>query len=460
MIQMKNIYSIIALFVCLIHQQTFSQNTSEFEMSLVAFSKVIKQNNVETITVKFDAIEKDINKTFTINFAIDDVLISSENIALKILKNESQNYQLIYDFSINPKAYQLKIWITDPLNSDISKALNSIDHHFFVARTTVPQLPLIEEFTSSTCSPCASFNSTFDPFLASINANENGGQVAAVKYQMNWPSPGNDPSYNSDGNGRKTSYLVSGIPKSFLNGVATSTFDQSVIDAASGQSAFEIVPYFYLSGDSVIATCDATSYTSMSGTLRLHLALTEDFYSYTGGSTTQNTFHYVQRKMLPNYVGTVLNNIHADTTYTTNRAYKVTYGNVTQNSYNIWGTSAGFTLVSWIQNTSTKEIYQAAFANTPSALNINKNIHQNAFEIYPNPANESFTVKLELSEKAEVAYSISDITGKIIQQAIVQQLPKGKHIIQTSTQDMLPGIYFCNIKANDASFVQRIVITK
>jgi hypothetical protein len=324
----------------------------------------------------------------------------------------------------------------------------------------VPQLPLIEEFTSSTCGPCASFNTTFDPFLSSIDANIPGGQAAAVKYQMNWPPPGDDPSFNSDGNSRRNSYGVNSIPLSYLNGVATSTFNQAVIDAASGQSPFNLTPYFYLSGDTIKATCTAESFTNMTEILRLYLALTEDFYTYTGGTTSQTTFKYVMRKMLPNYVGTVLTNINADTTFITNRNYKLTYGNVVPSSFNIWGTSAGFTLVTWIQNTSTKEVFQAAVANTPSAQFLNESSVTSGLQIYPNPAEEFFSLKLELSEPANVSYTLSDLSGKLVQQPVTQQLPAGKHLLQTSTAELRAGIYVCSVKANDQVYTQRVTVIK
>jgi len=457
---MKKYYAFLLPFVCLISFQTKAQNSSELQLSMVEFPKTIKQNSIAKIIVSISNAGKEVNKDMIVNYAIDEIKIGEQKVHLNIANLKSQVVEISNPFNISNTEHHLKVWLSDELNSDLSKSNNVLKTDFLVSRVTVPQLPLIEEFTSSTCGPCASFNITFDPFLASINANENNGQTAVVKYQMNWPPPGDDPSFNADGNGRKSSYSVNSIPKSYLNGVLTSTFNQSVIDAASGQTAFALTTYFYLSGDTVKATSNATSYTTMSGSLRLHLALTEDFYSYTGGTTSQNTFHFVARKMLPNYVGTVINNIHEDTTYTTNRSYKVTYGNVTQNSFNIWSTSAGFTLVSWIQNTSTKEIYQAAFANAPSALTIAENTTQNSLELFPNPANESFTIKLLLNKSSEVSYTLTDITGKIIQQPIVQELPAGKHLLQSSTATLLPGIYICKVVANDQIFTERIVIAK
>jgi len=448
---MKN-NCLILCILSLVSVNLFAQKDSDLEYKFVEFPKVIKQNTSATIKLLVTNLGTDLNKEFIANLIVDDKIIATKNVHINLLHQKSQEIIFTNRFNLPISEHSLKFCLDDKLNS--------IETEFFVARTTVPQLPLIEEFTSSTCGPCATFNNTFDPFLSSIDANKDGGQVAAVKYQMNWPGPGDDPSYNADGNGRKGSYNVSGIPKTYLNGVAASTFNQSVIDAASGESAFKLIPYFYLSGDTVKATSTVTPYITFSSTLRVHLALTEDFYTYSGGTTSQTAFRYVMRKMLPNYVGTVISSINEDTIYTINKNYKVNYGNVIQNSNNIWGTSAGLTLVSWLQNPSTKEIYQAAIATTPSALNLVENTNNIDFAVYPNPANESFTVKLELNEITEVSYNLFDITGKLIQQPIVQELPAGKHIIQTSTHSLLPGTYICKIKTNDREFSERIIINK
>jgi hypothetical protein len=457
---MKNLYPFLCLIICFTMANSMAQNSSNIQLNIAQFPKAIKQNSTAKIKLIVGTSGEEINKNVIVKYAIDENIIASQNVLLNIAESKTQEIEYTYEFNIPIKEHKLKIWMTDESNNDLNRSSNEVEVDFFVSRVTVPQLPLIEVFTSSTCGPCASFATTFDPFMSSISANQNGGQVAAVKYQMNWPSPGDDPSYNSDGNGRKTSYAVTGIPKSFLNGVATSTFNQTVIADASGQTAFTVVPYYYFSGDTLKATGTATSHTSMTSTLRLHLAITEDFYTYTDGTTSQTTFHYVERKMLPNYVGTILTNVHEDTTYTTKRNYKLNYGNVTPGSYNIWGTSAGITVVSWLQNTDTKEVYQSAITNTPSALGLQTQTAEGSMQVYPNPANESFTIKLELNESAEVSYFLNDISGRLIQDPIVQELPAGKHVLQTSTTNLLPGIYFCNIKANNKTFTERIVVTK
>jgi len=81
-----------------------------------------------------------------------------------------------------------------------------------VLTATADRVVLAEEFTSSTCGPCASFNPTYKDLLDDNDANTSTGRVTSVKYQMNWPSPGNDPAYNQEAADRRVAYGISGVP--------------------------------------------------------------------------------------------------------------------------------------------------------------------------------------------------------------------------------------------------------
>lgn len=52
------------------------------------------------------------------------------------------------------------------------------------------RLVLLEEFTSSTCGPCAAANPTIISRL-----QQNPDKFTAIFYHVGWPSPGNDPMY-------------------------------------------------------------------------------------------------------------------------------------------------------------------------------------------------------------------------------------------------------------------------
>lgn len=79
----------------------------------------------------------------------------------------------------------------------------------FISITAQQRIPLIEEFSSSTCPPCKTFNdSTFKPFLKNASL---AGKYTVVNYRMYWPGTG-DPYNTAEGNSRKTVYGVGFVP--------------------------------------------------------------------------------------------------------------------------------------------------------------------------------------------------------------------------------------------------------
>ena len=130
--------------------------------------------------------------------------------------------------------------------ADPNAANNVKTANFTGASQGVARSGLIEEFSSSTCAPCATFNATFDPLIVSNNSNVASSKFNVVKYQMNWPAPGTDPSYNAHGSARRTFYSVSGIPDHFTNGLTGGAGDQAEIDASKANPAVAAITGTYL----------------------------------------------------------------------------------------------------------------------------------------------------------------------------------------------------------------------
>ena len=107
-------------------------------------------------------------------------------------------------------ANDIKMWINnvngildeDQNNDTLTKTIEYIAY-------SVPQRPCFEEFTSSTCGPCASFNNSFVPW-----SQTHQDEIVLVKYQMNWPGNG-DPYYTAEGGTRRSYYGVSYVPDLF-----------------------------------------------------------------------------------------------------------------------------------------------------------------------------------------------------------------------------------------------------
>ncbi len=76
---------------------------------------------------------------------------------------------------------------------------------------------LFEEWTSSTCGPCATNNPTVDAFIAA-----NFAMIVPVKYHVGWPSPGTDPMYHfnpTQSYDRRYYYGVNAVPHVVVDGL-------------------------------------------------------------------------------------------------------------------------------------------------------------------------------------------------------------------------------------------------
>jgi tetratricopeptide (TPR) repeat protein len=66
----------------------------------------------------------------------------------------------------------------------------------------------------------------------------------------------------------------------------------------------------------------------------------------------------------------------------------------------------------------------------------------------PNPFTGSTTLSYQLSEDAIVNITICDYTGRLIKTFAVGQKTAGQHNLAFTSNNLAPGIYFCNISAN------------
>ena len=86
-------------------------------------------------------------------------------------------------------------------------------------------------------------------------------------------------------------------------------------------------------------------------------------------------------------------------------------------------------------------------------------LNENILKVYPNPAQNYFTVEYKLSETAGSAViEMLDITGKILKQF---KLYDKQNQILIETKDLLAGIYYIRLLTDGAtSNIQKISILK
>lgn len=388
---------------------------------------------------------------FTLNYTVDGGATVSAPIMASIAPGASYTYSHPTPWNATVGAHVISVWTSDPnggtdgntLNDQASVSVN-------VASQSVQRKVLIEEFTSSTCAPCASFNSTFDPLLTSLNTNVSGN-IAAVKYQMNWPSPGTDPSYNPDGVTRRQYYGVGGIPDVYLNGAAVQNSyanNATNLNNEAARPAFVTITLNATYGGNLLTVNGSvTPHATFPGTYKLHIAAVES-YNYQG-TTSQNQFKHAMRKMLPNGSGITLTALEDGVTQNFTQSFSFTQGGVAQGNYNLWGPLANVKVVAFVQNTATKEVLQAAFVSQLAVGIDEANALDRRLTLYPNPTDGQMSLSFDLPSATNVRFQVLNLMGQQVMSTTrgfgigeqrhsldLSALPNGSYLVSVTADGM------------------------
>lgn len=233
---------------------------------------------------------------------VDGTSYSSEFTGLAIDFGDSYmfSFEDLFDFPIG--AYELTVTILTVNGSQDENPDNDVKmKNVNVVSNTVAYRPLFEQFTSSTCGPCASLNSSFVPWCQA-----NAEDMTLVKYQMDWPGSG-DPYYTEEGGVRQAYYGVSYVPWVNLDGFLVAS-NVSIIDAAFQEALLRpgllsIAGTHSLDGSEITVTANVVPFANFEG-FKIHIVVFE--YITTGNVATngETEFHHVMMKMLPDAEGT------------------------------------------------------------------------------------------------------------------------------------------------------------
>jgi hypothetical protein len=377
-------------------------------------------------------------------------------------------YTFTHPTAWNPTAvgnYNLEAWAS---NLDGASDQNPANDKFLLALQVVPvteqRQVLVEEFTSSTCPPCASFNAVFTPLLAANSPNTATGKVNVVKYQMDWPAPGSDPNYNQDGETRRAYYSVNGVPNPFMDAVDGAS-TQAEIDALYQIPALvELEGAWNYTGTTATVTVIVKPKANLTGDNRLRIAVIEeeilvsDFpgYPVTNGETE---FSHVMRKMLPDADGISLGNLTMNNNTTHTETHTFTIGSVTQNSSNIWYSMNKLQVVAWVQDDVNNGVLQSASLPMGNiGLNEFTDI-ANTLRIYPNPAVTQATVLIDLKIDADVNITFTNAMGQQVMNTSFNMFA-GTQTESFDVSNLAAGIYMMTVEIDGVSTTKRVSISR
>lgn len=332
-----------------------------------------------------------------------------------------------------------------------------------VATQSRPRNALIEEFSSSTCGPCAGLNVTFDPLMNTNNPNT-GGQVNVIKYQMNWPGAGNDPSYNQHGNVRRGFYDVQGIPYAITNGVTEmQAHNQAEINAAKAEPAWvDMSSSISVVGNNIVGSTTVTPYVTTSGNrVRLFQVFAQKYYNYPGAATSQKDYYHAMRVMNPNGAGSLANLTVGTPVNASFNHTAVTVATPAQNSFDFWINSpaVAYEYIAFVQDTVSHDVLNSSSAvyNTVGLVNLEKD---SKIGVYPNPASNAATIAVKLEETASVEISVVDVTGKVVYAKEKETLGLGQNEITINTESFKQGTYIVIVKTNEKVLNTKLTIVK
>jgi hypothetical protein len=250
---------------------------------------------------------------------------------------------------------------------------NDTLRQFSIVYPGVQRNVLLEEWTSSTCPPCAANNPTVDAFISS-----KFDSLVAIKYHMNWPAPGNDPMYlynPTQANDRRFYYGISSVPNIIMDGKVDPIYPYTTAGSlpnafnqcmAKGTPISISVTDSRLQGDTIQADISVTILAPLpfgNYYLRVHAVERKITYTTPPGTNGESIFYDVFRKAYPTSLGTSI----PTTIGTHNFTFKYKIDKT------VWVDSLIYT-AAFIQNDLNREIMncgkgrhnQAAFVNLVS----------------------------------------------------------------------------------------------
>jgi len=218
----------------------------------------------------------------------------------------SESYEFLCNDSVYYPigAYDLEVFLSTVNQTvDDNPGNDTVNRLVSVVSNVIDRLPCFEEFTSSTCSPCASFNTTFNPWCSA-----HADQITLIKYQMNWPSPG-DPYYTEEGGVRRNYYGVSYVPWPQCNG-AYVDYNVTAVQAAFDNAVLQpglakIAATHHLEGTVMTVTANILPFAAFNN-FRAHIIVVENTTTGNVSSNGETEFHHVMMKMMPDADGTTL----------------------------------------------------------------------------------------------------------------------------------------------------------
>ncbi|MCE3226936.1 MAG: hypothetical protein K0S32_1487, partial [Bacteroidetes bacterium] len=96
---------------------------------------------------------------------------------------------------------------------------------------------------------------------------------------------------------------------------------------------------------------------------------------------------------------------------------------------------------------------------TPASVGMNELSLQAGYEIYPNPASQSSTVKFIIQSASKVSVKVMDVKGSLVKEIQASEYTSGEHALQLhNAAELSQGMYLVELRINELKLVKKLII--
>ena len=273
------------------------------DLSLVSID-VVSVLESSTIDIKATVQNKGLEAidSFTLAYQLNDMEMVEETFNESLASLATKQVTFSTPVYLAPGSYELTV---GSLEEDDDQSNNIVSKTINVALGNTQRVVMIEHFSSSTCGPCVSVNTSMSNLT---NQAQNQGKFTYTKYQMNWPGNG-DPYYTEEGGVRRQFYGVNAVPNVCLEGtnLGATTMTQAQLDNAYNTPSFaDVRGSFNVDGNNITVKVDFMSYFDMT-VEKAFVTVNEKTTTGNVGTNGETSFHHVFMKFLTSPSGDNLN---------------------------------------------------------------------------------------------------------------------------------------------------------
>lgn len=293
--------------------------------------------------------------SFEARYEIEDVCSVTQTFDTSLETLKTGKYTFNTPAIIPPGEHKLIIEILSVNGNDDSYPNNNkLQKDLSVVMGLVDRKPLIEHFSSSTCTNCPAVN---DAMLYLTYANKD--KYTYVKYPLDFPGAG-DPYYTEESAERMFGFYGNGgIPQIYCDArdMGTPLSQTDLNERYEDLSYVDIKGSFTMKGDNIVVTADFMSYKELKN-VNAFVVVNEKTTVENYGTTDEVEFHHIMMKMLGGTEGTKIS-VKAGEYQRLEFTYDMTQTHVED--------TEDLEVALWLQNLNNWEVYNSTFAYEYSA---------------------------------------------------------------------------------------------